>query len=269
MRSACLTAALFLLLPAACNRPRTQIVVGVITNLSAPDVLDQVSMKVMREGVPLLSHDWDLPGRPAQAYELPGSYGIYSADGSEPRVEVSLVGLKQGREVLRRQSIFSLAKNQTLFTRMALVQSCETVGCPDKDSQTCVEGKCVPMLIQSTRFPLYVQGMDDKVMCRGQTVFVHTGNKSQVPLLNPAKPTCSDDEECIEGTCYKRENLGEDKDGGSTVDEDMRAGVDLRSASDDLGRFDLPPINDLTILPADMQTRFDMFDKDAAIMTAK
>src|SRR5438309_1356870 len=108
------------LLGQGCSKFRTEVMLGFATDLSAPDILDHVQLRTLREGTEILKQDWDISGMPAQPFELPGSYGVYSADGSEPREEVDLIGYKSGTEILRRTSIFSLLKEQTLFMRMTL-----------------------------------------------------------------------------------------------------------------------------------------------------
>src|SRR5262249_7910808 len=83
---------LSLLARGACTSKRTEVVIGVATNLDAPTQMSSVLMTVSRDGVPLVVQTWDLPGIPAGRFELPGAFGVYTDDGSEPRIEVELVG---------------------------------------------------------------------------------------------------------------------------------------------------------------------------------
>src|SRR4051794_3850519 len=75
-----------------CVEKRTQIVVGVATDMPAPDLLDRVRLTVLRDGVTTQQESWTITGLPAQPFELPGSFGVFSDDGSEPRIEIVLEG---------------------------------------------------------------------------------------------------------------------------------------------------------------------------------
>jgi hypothetical protein len=209
-----------------CNREPTQVVVGVVTNLSAPDALDEVQMTVLRQGVEVLRHDWTIPGQAAQPYELPGSFVIFSPSGAEAQVEVTVRGIKGQREVVRRRSVFSLVREQTLFVRMALVQRCEAMSCAA--GQTCVEGRCQAAEFSSRRFPRYQAGMERAAMCKSGTVFRHTVTRAELPVWGAG--ACAASEECIEATCYLRE----ESNGGDAAVAPEGDGHGSMSAQDDL-----------------------------------
>ena len=78
---------------------------GVITDLRAPDALDEVELVVQRQGVEVLRVPWTLPGVQGQPYILPGSYGVYTEDGSEPQIAVTLTGMLNGRPRVERKAL--------------------------------------------------------------------------------------------------------------------------------------------------------------------
>ena len=123
------TVLLFTALAAGCTS-RTEIVVGVATDLKARGQVDLVKFVASRNGTPLVQHEWTLSDVPAGIYELPGSFGLYSADGSEPRVELQVLGYKGKELITERDSILSLISGQTLFLRMALVSDCSALSGP-------------------------------------------------------------------------------------------------------------------------------------------
>ena len=207
--------ALLALLP-ACSRKRTEVVIGVATDLSAPDLLDEVKLEIWREGVKIFDiPPWPVPGMSGERYELPGSFGVYSDDGSEPRIEVRVQGLKQGVVIVERRSILALVAEQTLFLRMALVQRClQMSDCPNS-SDTCVEGHCRPAEIDGHTLPLYDEaGRSERYLtCSSGTAFRDTKTGALMPLVGPG---CGSDEFCEEGTCYKIAAMGGGPDAGTT-----------------------------------------------------
>src|SRR5438046_2584426 len=89
-----------------CTTKRTEIVVGVATDLSAPGALDQVKLEIYRNNkIAFDIPPWDVPGAAGDKFVLPASFGLYADDGTEPRVEVLVHGLKGGREIVMRRSI--------------------------------------------------------------------------------------------------------------------------------------------------------------------
>lgn len=181
-------------------RDRTQIMIGVATDLRAPDLLDEVELEVLRSGVPALGPlAWTIPGGRAELFALPGSYGIYSTDGSEPRVDVLLRGRKNGQLIVERRSIVSLVSGKTLFMRMGLVAACmNNVQCPS--GQTCIEGACRDALVDARTLPAYKPELVTHLTCSSGTGFVNTEDNSPMPML-PGMEACGGP--CSEGTCYE------------------------------------------------------------------
>src|SRR5262245_9881678 len=115
---------------------RTEIVVGVVTDLKARGQIDLVQFQALRNGAVVVGHEWDLADVPANQYELPGSFGIYSPDGKEVPVELVVSGLRDRAPVVERRSLVTLVSGQTLFLRMGLVGDCGTL-----DGPTCSPGE--------------------------------------------------------------------------------------------------------------------------------
>lgn len=187
-----------LALPAGCRR--TEILIGVITDIEAPNSVDTVRLTATRVDTmkEVVRQEWPISGVQNQPFELPGSFGIYSPDGSEPRVQVRVAGLHAGVEVLHRDAVVSLVKQKTLFLRMSLVKRCQAMDCPT--GQTCVEGRCQGALVDETTLPEYTTDAEKSVACSSGTAFINTSTKAPVPQLGS---DCAPDQQCTEGTCYQ------------------------------------------------------------------
>src|SRR3954447_14433444 len=161
-----LAVCLALALLGACQ-PRTEIMVGIVTELRAPDLIDQVSLTVLRDGVPLAFEqkpDWHIADGKVGTFVLPGSYGLFSPDGSSRRVEVTVHGVKNGNTVIERKAVVSLVPEKTLFMRMGLVVSC--MGKLDcSDGQSCIEGECKDEAVDARMLPLFNTDLVDHVTC--------------------------------------------------------------------------------------------------------
>src|SRR5260370_4195965 len=59
---------------AGCTHQRTELVVGLMTDLSATDMVDTVTLGAERAGVALFSETWIISGMLSQPAELPGSF---------------------------------------------------------------------------------------------------------------------------------------------------------------------------------------------------
>lgn len=183
----------------SCAPPRTEIVLGAATDLPAPAMLDRIVLSVEREGVEMLHNEWDISGAPGEPYELPGSFVIYTSDGSEPRVEVRLSGYRGPQEILRRTAILTLVRGQRRFLRMALVNRCMEMSCPG--GQTCVEGGCAMAEVDSRLLLAYEPGMEQKMACNSGTMLINTSTKQ--PLAMAGSGNCAAGQRCGEATCYE------------------------------------------------------------------
>jgi hypothetical protein len=186
--------------------------VGLTTDLSATDMIDTVTLRAERSGVPLFTQTWLISGVISQPEELPGSFGVFSSDGSEPLITLTARAYnnKGTQLVVTREAITSLVHEQTLFLRMALVGGCSPMTCP-ADS-TCIEGVCRAKAINAHRFPAYRPIMVTTLACPSERMYRDTSTKQLMTVTGD----CAADEDCMEGTCYKR--LGGSDGGLGVVD---------------------------------------------------
>jgi hypothetical protein len=196
-----------LALVAACKAPteRTELILGVATDLSAPTPLANINMEVIRlpQNLTVGLQDFPISGDLNQLYELPGTYAVYSPDGSPDRVRVILRGQdKKGAVLVERRALLTLVPHRTLFVRLGVVSACQGKNdCPAGD--TCVDGRCRPEAIDTSRLPDYVAGMEKALACAGATTYVDTSTRKPLPLLPSADggPACGQGS-CSEGVCF-------------------------------------------------------------------
>ena len=197
------------------DRPATQVVISVATDLKAPVPLQKIGMKIERFDQELndyvditagLTADW-LIDEPPAGFELPGSVVSYSGKGAEPRMRVTVTAFNPSNQrMLRRQSIFTLVKEKTLFMRMGVVDKCfQDADCPE--AKTCIEGRCKDIVFK--RLPLYEpeKRPEFSVQCQSGTSFINTRTGMPLPLERPDQ-SCPDEGVCIEGACYPRDVFG-------------------------------------------------------------
>ncbi len=190
-----------LALAAGCTG-RTEIVLGVATDLKARGQLDNVTLTASRDGIPVINHSWSLTDVPAGTFELPGSFGIYSPDGSEPRVQIDVKGFLNGNLVVDRQSLLALVSGETLFTRMALVSDCNSIDGPTcSATQSCIEGVCRDTVVNAHTFPIYSPPLVTHVACQSGAQLIVSSSGDPMPQL-PGTTGCGVNEFCQEGTCY-------------------------------------------------------------------
>jgi hypothetical protein len=194
-------AALLALLLAGCQ-PRTEMMIGIVTDIRAPDILDGVQLNVTRVIDGMVEQQlppWTITGIPDEPFNLPGSYGVFSGDGSEIKLEIALTGLKGQSPVVTRNAVVSLVNGKTLFLRMGLVIGCMNVhDCAA--TETCVEGVCRAKLIDSSMLPDYVPELVTELTCNSGTTFINTADGTPMPYSSNAS-NCPDSL-CSEGTCY-------------------------------------------------------------------
>jgi hypothetical protein len=223
-----------MLLLGGCNK-RTQLMLGVLTDLAAPGGLDTVTITAFREGVSVVNETRVVPGGAGRKYILPGSFGIFDPESGEPRIEIVLTGLQGGVERVSRRARLNLLRGRTIFYRMSLTQACtaaQAQACgPD---QTCAEGKCIAVSVDSTTLLDYSEGDEESLSCDSGTQFISTETGLPVPL-RPASGRGF----CQEGTLYR---IGTD-DGGA-IGAPSDGGVSDQGAPADLGTGDLSASTD-------------------------
>jgi len=186
------------------EQKRTEIIVGLATDLMAPTPLASVRLQVFRlpEMVPIGQQDFPISGDINEVYELPGTYAIYSEDGHADRVRVVLTATDNlGAVLIVRTALLTLVPQKTLFVRLGVVSACiSKTDCPAGD--TCVEGRCAPEEIDSSRLPGYRAGMERVLDCSSGTKFANTSTKQllEVSASSNGSVPC-DRGTCQEGTC--------------------------------------------------------------------
>jgi hypothetical protein len=189
----------------------SQIVIGVLTNMSVKGQLDEVSMIVTRNGgVAVLSEDWDISNEATLNFVLPGSFTVFSPEGGTPVVEIVVTGLQNSQEKVTRIADVELLSQDQVFFRMALVDICGATGpgattCPD--GQSCVEGLCRSTQVDNRSLRPFAKDRVAAVECDSGVGYIKTGTCSSgtCEVIAPNARSCPGTEWCGEGTCYDRD----------------------------------------------------------------
>jgi hypothetical protein len=192
---------------------RSQLVVGVLTNLAVKGELSNAQMTVARQGVVFQNYTWPISDQPAADYVLPGSITLFSDDGGTPTLEIELKGYRGPTSALEervtRRAVVKLRAGEQVFYRMSLVAAC-TVGSPSATErcpvgQACVEGRCVAEAVDPATLAPYREARERVVECDSGSGFIDTGSCASGPCARlPVAGVCAADEVCTEGTCYPR-----------------------------------------------------------------
>lgn len=193
--------ALVLVLASACEQPRTQMMIGVATDMKAPNVIDGAELVVTRtsDGFVEQQVSWQISGAPNQPFNLPGSYGVYS-DGAEVQLDIVLTGLKGANPVVSRRAVLNLIEDKTLFFRMGITAGCAAAAdCPS--TQSCVEGVCRDVAVDARQLPDFAPELITELTCNSGVAYVDTATGAPLPLSSDADqcPVGL----CSEGTCLK------------------------------------------------------------------
>jgi hypothetical protein len=210
---------LLLAITGACaDRPRTQVLISLATDMNAPIPLERVRMSIERfwedvHGfVPIdngdLTTQW-LINAPPDRYELPGSLVAFSDPKAEPKIRVTVYAENATGRFIRRQSVLRLVREKTLFMRLGLTSRClDDADCPEE--RTCIEGRCRDPEIDARSLPDYQPGKRPEfgIECDSGTAFINTTTKTPLtPALSAGCP--SPGQVCLEGTCYRKEVFGQ------------------------------------------------------------
>ena len=261
MRWSTLVAGLFAL--ASCAQ-RTEVIVGIATNLSTPGQVDVVRMRVEdTDGNLLLAREW--PVGPDLS-KLPASIGLSPGSSSASSYLVTIEGRQNAGTAadgsqattlkVSRKSQFSFITGHSLFLRMTLLDRCygQLDGvCPP--GQWCAEGVCKPVAFDSSSMPDYSPGDENKAQC---------GDYSQALGLSPPPAvTCGAGKECVEAECFGPSGPAVDGPPPALPDLTPVAPPDLYMTPADATVIpDLSPPPDLTgVAPPDL-FHPDMFHPD-------
>jgi hypothetical protein len=185
---------------------RTELVVGIVTDLTAPGQLDEVDLVVEEgtTGVPILDEQFSISGQVGVPQNLPGSYGLLGQDSEDAELTLDLRGLKAGALVVERTSIVSLVADQTLFYRMALASKCDPTA-PDStmmncgSGQTCIEGTCTDQHFDARTFPAFEAALVDNLTCNSGIAYADTDTNTPMAMIGSGCGSGT----CVEGTCYR------------------------------------------------------------------
>jgi len=184
-----------------CESPRTQIMIGLATDMQAPDAFDRVELVAVRakDGFEEVRIDWTITGDRDEPFNLPGSFGLYSS-GDESKVKLELTGYRGANAVVSRRAVLNFVDEKTLFIRMGLTASCvQRTDCTP--SQSCVEGVCRDTTINEEQLPDFEEELIETVTCTGAVQYIHTATGAPL-AASPDAENCPVDQ-CFEGVCYK------------------------------------------------------------------
>jgi hypothetical protein len=196
------------------DRPPTQVMISVATDLHAPVPLRRIRMQIDRffaEQNDFMAVDrgdviteWEI-NRPADhLFELPGSFVAFADAKQEPKIRVTLEAYDAEGSFIRRRAILRLVKEKTLFMRLGVTSRCiDNADCPD--DKTCVEGRCRDPVVNEASLPEYdpSKRLEFTFECNSGTAFRNTSSTDGTILVNEAATCPSPGDVCSEGTCYK------------------------------------------------------------------
>jgi alpha-tubulin suppressor-like RCC1 family protein len=135
----------------ACEKPRTEILLIVDTELRIPDELDQITIQIhTREMRDRFKQDYFLgPGKT----EIPMSLGL--VPDNDPRIgfQVEVTGYRHNVFVIERSASTTLVPEQTLVLRIDLVRVCKEVVCDVMNTTCHDDGKCRPDDVPASSLP--------------------------------------------------------------------------------------------------------------------
>ncbi len=188
---------------AGCQKDRTEIVIGMATDLTAPHPLSSVTMQIqgLLNDYPVGSAQpkvFSVSGQRGLPYELPATFAVYSATGSSDRFRAVLTATDDmDATLIVRSAVMSLVPEKTLFVRLGLVAACEGTAGQCGPGQTCIEGRCQSEDVDSAQLPAYVTGLEGRVECTSATNFIDTSTRQPLTISGTSCGVGS----CLEGIC--------------------------------------------------------------------
>ena len=181
---------------------RTEVVVGVATDLQTPSLIDVVRMTLTDDtGGLLVEREWPL-GQSAGQFALPASFGVGPTSSTSFTVHVEGVANNPGNVggsgtvVVSRHARLGFVDGKTLFVRLLLATACAgdpAASCPA--GTWCAEGVCRPIDISASTLPDYHAGDELGAQCGAATT------ATAFHLAPPASATCANGAACLEAVC--------------------------------------------------------------------
>lgn len=211
---------LSLLVLVAC-KARTELLVGIATDLPAPGEMTEFQLRASRNDVPVEEKSFTLSGDRDVPSNLPASFGLYSEEGNEEPFTLDVVGYKNGTQFVQRHAVMGLIEGETLFYRMTLTSVCTAMTCPP--NTTCAEGQCVPVEIDTHRLPAFEEALVTTLTCASNVHYIDTGTGEAMGYSNDAMQCPAD--RCHEGVCFTPPQMtGEPGADAGTIDPGGRDG---------------------------------------------
>lgn len=186
---------------AACQQ-RTEVLVGIVTDLKAPDAFDSVQYTVTRtsDGFVEQSNNFPISGLVDVPLNLPGSFGETSDLDTPPTIQIDVQGVKGASTVVvDRTAILTLVPGQTLFFRMGLTAGCAAKG-DCGPTMSCIEGVCRDQHVDNTTLPSFDGTFVDNLTCDSGIAYIDTDTDTPMTFTGDASDCPSN--QCTEGTCY-------------------------------------------------------------------
>ena len=190
---------------------RTEVVVGVVSDLMQPKEIDTVSLQVQDAFDDVVNtRQWELGAD--GGYTVPGSFGLLPQDDKNASFTITLQGGHSTTDIngntvftpnVERKITTNFILGRTTFLRIGLMRSCymKPMGFCGA-GQTCVDGSCRSVMMDSTVLPDYVNRAEFIAEC---------GDAAALGLDPPSGANgCNAPYECIDDSCQKLGGVASD-----------------------------------------------------------
>ena len=146
----------FLAAPTGCSSEaaRTEIIVAVDTDLSVPDELDGVRIDMVGPQGELRR----TMGPLGTVEALPATVGMIHRTGPLGPIQVTIVGVAGGRDIIQRRATVSFVEGRTMVLRVRLARECVDVRCTPEE--TCAPGGCRAIGVDATELEEWTGSID-------------------------------------------------------------------------------------------------------------
>jgi hypothetical protein len=200
--------ALALAAATSCAPPRNEVVIGLFTDLDQPGGGSGLGLNrvviTTRKQQQVIATDDRLVGWGGSGEPLPGTYAVYTDDGSTPTLNVEVLGYDGGgAQVASRRALFALPRGRTTFLPLGLAKACFEVHC--QTGFSCADGHCIDEAVNAEALPDYRPELLHTLECRGASQFVDTTTDQPLPISGDG--SCPVGAQCREGSCRLRPTL--------------------------------------------------------------